>query len=151
MTTARAFRIQRIFGEFPNINERFLKVGSSIFYSIRVQQTSRVAFDGVAILSIRRGRLPTVRDTAFEQFVGCRMFVPDGDRRHGSESGCVVNQKDIAIRNDDVVCEFILREHLSNRPRMHVGFRLCRRPRENVRQAFMTGDLSTIDIAQSFV
>ncbi len=68
-------------------------------------------------------------------------MVPDGDRRHCSESSGVVNEKNIAIRNYHVVREFILRDHLSHDLRMHVSLRFRRGPSENIRQAFMRRDL----------
>jgi len=77
------------------------------------------------------------------------MRVPNGDRRHGSESGGVVNEKDIAIWNDHVVSELILRDHLSHDLRMNIGFRLRRRPSENFRQPLVARDGSTIGFTQS--
>jgi hypothetical protein len=74
-----------------------------------------VTFNCIAVFSIRRSRFPAVGEAAFEQFIGCRVLVPDGDRRHGSESGSVVNEKAIAIRNDHVVREFVLHDR-SNSP-----------------------------------
>ncbi|HCA58665.1 MAG TPA: hypothetical protein DEP46_11845 [Blastocatellia bacterium] len=77
------------------------------------------------------------------------MFVPDGDRRYGTESGSVVNQKQVAIWNDDVVVVLILRDNFGNVLRMHFALWLSCRPSEHVREAAVTVDGHTISFAQN--
>ena len=105
-------------------------------------------FNYIAALTIGGSGFPAVRDPPFEQFVGCRMLVPDGDRRHGSQSRGVVNEEDIAIGNDHIVREFILRDHLGNDLGMDICFRLSCSPRENLAQPFTTGDLAMLILTQ---
>jgi hypothetical protein len=83
----------------------------------------------------------------FEEFVRSWMLVPDGDRRHCAQSGRVVNEKDVAIRNDHVVCEFILSDHLGNNLGMDICFRLSCSPSQNIRQAFVSVDGVAFDLA----
>jgi len=108
-----------------------------------------MSLDHVPIFPIRRRGFPAIGDSAFEQLVGCWMFVPDGDRRHGSESRGVVHEKDIAIGNDHIVREFILRDHLGNNFGMDICFRLSCSPSQNIRQAFVSSDGVTFDLAKS--
>ncbi len=76
------------------------------------------------------------------------MLVPNGDRRHGTESGSVVNQKHVAIWNDDVVGVLVLGDNFGNGLRMHFAFRLRRYPSEHVREAAVIIDSYPIILAQ---
>jgi hypothetical protein len=51
------------------------------------------------------------------------MFVPDSDRRHCSQSGRVINQKNAFVWNDNVVSEFVLGDNLGNDVRVKLLFR----------------------------
>ena len=79
----------------------------------------------VAVLETGRSRFPTADQPVFKKFIRGRMFIPDDNCRHGSQSGSVVNEEDIFVRYDDVVREFVLRHHLGNDMRMEqvLGFR----------------------------
>jgi hypothetical protein len=69
------------------------------------------------------------------------VFVPDGDRLHRSESGGVVNQKDVSIWDDDVVGELVLRYNFCDVLRMNIirGFRSS--PNEHLVKARVRLDL----------
>ena len=51
------------------------------------------------------------------------MFVPDGNCRHSSQSGSIINQKHIFVRNNNVVSEFVLRDHLGDKLSMNITLR----------------------------
>lgn len=76
-------------------------------------------------------------------------MVPDGDRRHGSESGRIINKKYLFKRHDYVMCEFVLRDHFRNDLPMNEFFGFRRSPRQHICQAFVALDLSIFSIAQS--
>lgn len=68
------------------------------------------------------------------------MVVPDGDRRHSTESGSVVNQKHTSVRNNNIVCIFVLTYDLGNKLRMHFALRFCCGPHKNLIETSMTID-----------
>ena len=68
--------------------------------------------DFIAILQRRRGRLPAVFEPDPQKLVRAGLNVEDGNCRDRAESGCIINQKQIFVRYDDVVREFILRHDL---------------------------------------
>lgn len=68
------------------------------------------------------------------------MFVPNGNCRHGAESSGVIDEKHVAIRNDNIVRELILSDNFGDIMRVNVVFRLCRGPCENLIQARMPVD-----------
>ena len=68
--------------------------------------------DHLSILHRRGRRRPAACEPRFQQFIGRRPMIPDGDRRHHAESRGVVNEPEPAgIGNEDVVAEFVLRDH----------------------------------------
>jgi hypothetical protein len=76
-----------------------------------------------------------------EQIVRRRMDVPDGNCRHGPESGGVVNQENISIRNDHVVSELVLHYDVNHYLRMHFITRFTRSPDKNLIKARVFGYL----------
>ena len=62
-----------------------------------------------SISCFRWSRLPASLQSSFKHLVRRRSMVPDGDRRHDSESGGIVHQIDVLIVvHDDVMAEFVL-------------------------------------------
>ena len=108
---------------------------------ILFQHTRRVPIDHIAVLQSRRRRLPSFRNPVFQKLIRGRMLIPDGDRRHGSKSGRVVNEKDIATGNDNVVGKLVLGYDLRHDLRMNFTFRLTRGPGEHVAEPFVAADL----------
>ena len=98
--------------------------------------------DHIRELVPRWRRFPTILNAVFEQIVGCRMLVPDGDRRHGSESGGVVNEENILVGDDYVVCVFVLGDDLRDYVRVKIAFRLGRGPGEHFVESGMAIDLA---------
>lgn len=74
--------------------------------------------DDLSLAHRRGGRCPAPRQACFQQLIDCRIMIPDGDRRHHPKSGGVVNQPEAAeVSDQDVVAEFVLRDHASGRKR----------------------------------
>jgi hypothetical protein len=71
------------------------------------------------------------------------MLIPDGDRRHGTESGGVVNEKNVLVRDDYVVGEFVLSDHFRDDVRMNFVFGFERGPSEHVVEAVVAVDLGS--------
>jgi hypothetical protein len=69
------------------------------------------------------------------------MLVPDGDRRHGSESGSVVNEKYTAIRHDHIMRKLVLRDYFGDELRMHVIIWFRCNPSKNLAKSMVRFDL----------
>ena len=69
------------------------------------------------------------------------MLVPYGDRRNRTQSGRVINQKDVSIRNDHIMRELILSDHFCNDLWMYSIFRFGRGPSKDLIQSGMHIDL----------
>src|SRR5262249_41031906 len=57
-----------------------------------IKDASRVSQDAVATFQSARRRLPTAGKTSLEELSIGRLVCPDGDRRHGAQSGGIVNE-----------------------------------------------------------
>jgi hypothetical protein len=68
----------------------------------------------VTVLEARRCRRPTAGKSILEKLIGCRMLVPNGNCRHGSQSGGIVNQKYAFVRNNYIVSELVLSYHFGD-------------------------------------
>jgi hypothetical protein len=64
--------------------------------------------------------MPAVCQPALEQFICAWPMIPDGDRRHDAESGEPEDEPLIAIPNEQVMAEFILRNKIEPRQRHFV-------------------------------
>ena len=74
--------------------------------------------DHFSIDSWGGGRGPTAFEPCLQQLICRRAMIPDGDRRHHSESGRVVYQpKPARVWHEDVVAELVLRHHSRRRDR----------------------------------
>ena len=64
-------------------------------------------------------------------------MVPDGDRRHATQSGGVVDEVDlVAVKNDDIVGVLVLRDDLDDEPWWSLG----RPPAHDTAQCTLVGD-----------
>lgn len=75
--------------------------------------------DLIAVLQTRWSRFPSVRKSILQKLVSSRIFVPDGNCRHCTQSGGVVNEEDVFIRNNYIVRKFVLGDHFSYGLRMN--------------------------------
>ena len=73
-----------------------------------------------------------------EEVVCRRMLVPDGNCRHCPESRSVVYQNHVSIRNDHIVGELVLHDHLNHYLRMNFVPWFTRSPCENLIQSLVT-------------
>jgi hypothetical protein len=69
-------------------------------------------------------------------------MIPNGNCRHCSKSGRVVDQKNVSIRHDYVVRELILRYDFGDELRMYFILGLGRGPRKNLVETTMQIDLT---------
>jgi hypothetical protein len=84
--------------------------------------TGGEAQDDVAVT--RRGGHgpPAARESPFQQFLGSRPMVEDGDRHHGSQSACLEDRVNgVRHAHDHVVVELVLDDHVNK-----LGARLAR-------------------------
>jgi hypothetical protein len=73
----------------------------------------------------------------FQNLISGRMFVPNGNCRHGAESSGVINQKHISVRHDYVVGEFILGDYLSDVARVDFVLRFSSSPLQHFLESGM--------------
>lgn len=106
-----------------------------------IDRTRRVPFDAVAVFQSGGRGLPTFGKSVLQKLVRARVLVPDGDRRHGTESSGVVNEEDVLVRDDYVVGEFVLGDDLRDRLRMYFFTRFARGPDEHVAEPSVAIDL----------
>ena len=66
------------------------------------------------------------------------MFVPNGNCRHGAESGRVINQKHISVRHDYVVGKLILRDNFGDVPWVHFVLGFSSSPLQYIAKASLT-------------
>ena len=69
------------------------------------------------------------------------MIFPNGNCRHCSQSGSIVNQKHVFIRDDNVVCKLILGYYFGNDLWMDIARRLRRCPRKSFTKRTVLIDL----------
>ena len=94
-------------------------------------RTPCMTLDDVALFEPGRRRLPAIFQPTLKKFVRCRMFVPDGDRRHCPKSGRIVYQEHVPISNDHVMSIFILGHYFCDDLGMDLIFRFNGRPGKN--------------------
>jgi hypothetical protein len=76
-----------------------------------LNQPARMAQNLRPVFRSCRRRFPSSRYTSVEQFIRCRLMIPDGDRRHCTESRGIVNEPYAAgMTNDDIVGVFVLHD-----------------------------------------
>ena len=68
-------------------------------------------------------------------------MVPNGNCRHGSESGGVVNEEYVLKRHNDVMSEFVLSDDFCNDLRVNISLRFHRRPSQYIIETPVTADL----------
>jgi hypothetical protein len=98
--------------------------------------------DFITVFQARRRRLPSLLQSIFQKVIGRWMFAPDGNCRHGSQSGRVVYKKEISIRHDYVMRELVLSYYFRDVLRMDFVIWLCRGPCENLVKAGVAIDLA---------
>src|SRR5437016_3538995 len=76
-----------------------------------VKDTRGVAQNPIATLQAARRGFPAVRQSRVEQLAIRRLVTPDGDRRHGPQSGRVICQVPALEGNQHVVSVFVLGEN----------------------------------------
>ena len=76
-----------------------------------IEDAGRVAQDLVTALQTTWRRFPSAREPLLQKLIGRGFMIPDDDRRHGAESGGVVDEVPAAFERDqDVMSVLILRE-----------------------------------------
>ncbi len=81
--------------------------------------------DAISGLKAGCGRRPIVRESIAEQLIGAGMVRPDGDRRHGAESGRIETEEEGAEREDDVMRVLILGDDFANVRARRLGRAPC--------------------------
>ncbi len=76
-----------------------------------VKDTRGVAQNPIATLQAARCGFPAARQARVEQLAIRRLVTPDGDRRHGPQSGRVIYQVPALEGNEHVVSVFVLSEN----------------------------------------
>ena len=64
-----------------------------------IKDAGRIAQHSIAALETARRRLPASLESCVKQLAICWSVIPDGDRRHGTESRGVIDQVAALIRN----------------------------------------------------
>jgi len=75
-----------------------------------LKDAGRVPQNLVATLQPAGRWLPSPRQPRVKQLTIRRPMIPDGDRRHSPESGCVVNEVPSLVRNENVMSVLVLGE-----------------------------------------
>src|SRR5207249_3278209 len=81
---------------------RWMLVAMAPMVSI-LKDAGRVPQNLVATLQPAGRWLPSPRQPRVKQLTIRRPMIPDGDRRHSPESGCVVNEVPSLVRNENVI------------------------------------------------
>ena len=68
----------------------------------------------VAGTQSRRGSLPAPGEPISQKLIRCRLMIPHGDRRDGSQSGGVEAEVDRRVGKNDVMSILILRDDLGD-------------------------------------
>ena len=96
----------------------------------------------VTLLQTRRGWAPSLSNTGVKDLIRTRKMIPHGDRRDRAESGRAEHQgSPTSPRNDRVMREFVLNNHVSYYGRVKSGG-LMPTPPQDVRQRFQLTNLS---------
>jgi hypothetical protein len=95
----------------------------------------------VAALQRRRRWPPSLSEPVFQNLIGGRMFVPNGNCRHSAESCRIVDQKNFPVRNNNVMRELILSYDFGDVLRMDFIFLFCRGPCKHLVEAHVPVDL----------
>ena len=75
-----------------------------------VKDAGRIAENTIAPLQSTWRGLPSPSEARFEELPVGRLMAPDGDRRHRTQSSCVINEVPILERHQDIVRVLVLRE-----------------------------------------
>src|SRR6266513_536407 len=75
-----------------------------------VKDARRVPEHPIAALQSTRRRLPPAGKARVEQLAIGGLVAPDGDRRHGPQSGCVIDEIASLERNEHVMRVLVLRQ-----------------------------------------
>src|SRR2546422_9569475 len=86
-----------------------------------VKDTRGVAQNPIATLQAGRRGFPAARQPRVEQLAIRRLVTPDGDRRHGPQSGRVIYQVPALEGNEHVVSVFVLGENTLDVDRRTLG------------------------------
>lgn len=81
----------------------------------RLEDAGGIPEDPVPALQATRRGLPAAAQACVEQLAIRWLVIPDGDRRHGTQSGGVEDEVARAVRNQDVVGVLVLCENRFDR------------------------------------